>query len=124
MNINEVSQVPGNVSSQSSFNVNSTYSTSGRILLSNADMAVFECTAVADDYCTLQLTLSDPTGNWGGVQHSRRFDPSAPNQQWIVQVDTIPPSPAGDKASDLGYDLALISNQDSAPTEWGVTIYA
>jgi hypothetical protein len=124
MNINEVGQVPGNVSKQSSFRLNSTYSASGRILLSNADLVAFECQPIAADYVTLTLTLNDPTGNWSGVQHSRRFDPADPNSLWIVQVDTIPPTPAGSPASDLGYDLAMTGNQDSSPSDWYVAIYA
>jgi hypothetical protein len=124
MNINDVSQVPGNVSRQTSFTLNSTYSASGRILLSNADMVVFECQPIAADYVTLTLTLNDPAGNWGGVQHVQRFTPADPNSLWIVQVDTIPPTPAGSAASDIGYDLAMQGNQDSSPSGWYVAIYA
>jgi hypothetical protein len=123
MNITAIGQVPGNVSSQSSFNLISTYPSKGTILVSK-DIVVFEMTPIAADYVTLALTFSDPMGNWSGVGTSQRFQPATPDASWIVQVDTIPPTPTGEPADSIYYELAMTSNQESSPSEWSVTVYA
>jgi len=121
MNITEVSQVPGNLSKVGDVNLGTTYAQNGRSLLST-DTIVFDfLPANSDDNVTVSLGLSDPQGNWAGVGTSNRFEPS---RRWIVQVDTIPPNPMGNPAPDIGWEVALVSNQENAPSDWYVSIYA